>query len=172
MLSRAVAGTIRGRVVFCIPGSTPAVTLATKTLIVPGDSSHPLPRKQITLFLVFVPEKQIWLQAHNKLAQVGRALLHPLFTDIQQRDSLQYQIPDTILARRHDLFRCDIEKGGKPGGFLLKNMHSSGSPPNCMCTARSLQIPSACRAAADVQVVFAVVEAKRDGRTALPGPGA
>ncbi|MGD0534832.1 MAG: MogA/MoaB family molybdenum cofactor biosynthesis protein [Methanoregula sp.] len=35
MLSRAVAGTIRGRVVFCIPGSTPAVTLATKTLIVP-----------------------------------------------------------------------------------------------------------------------------------------
>jgi molybdenum cofactor biosynthesis protein B len=35
MLSRAIAGTIRGRVVFCIPGSTPAVTLATKTLIVP-----------------------------------------------------------------------------------------------------------------------------------------
>jgi len=35
MLSRAVAGTIRGRVVFCIPGFTPAVTLATKTLIVP-----------------------------------------------------------------------------------------------------------------------------------------
>ena len=35
MLSRAIAGTIHGRVVFCIPGSTPAVTLATKTLIVP-----------------------------------------------------------------------------------------------------------------------------------------
>ena len=35
MLSRAIAGTIRGRVIFCIPGSTPAVTLATKTLIVP-----------------------------------------------------------------------------------------------------------------------------------------
>ncbi|WP_424733490.1 MogA/MoaB family molybdenum cofactor biosynthesis protein [Methanoregula sp.] len=35
MLSRAIAGTIRGRVVFCIPGSTPAVTHATKTLIVP-----------------------------------------------------------------------------------------------------------------------------------------
>ena len=35
MLSRAIAGTIKGRVVFCIPGSTPAVTLATKTLIVP-----------------------------------------------------------------------------------------------------------------------------------------
>lgn len=35
MLSRAIAGTIQGRVVFCIPGSTPAVTLATKMLIVP-----------------------------------------------------------------------------------------------------------------------------------------
>ncbi|MGA2699107.1 MAG: MogA/MoaB family molybdenum cofactor biosynthesis protein [Methanoregula sp.] len=35
MLSRAIAGTILGRVIFCIPGSTPAVTLATKTLIVP-----------------------------------------------------------------------------------------------------------------------------------------
>ena len=35
MLSRAIAGTIHGRAVFCIPGSTPAVTLATKTLIVP-----------------------------------------------------------------------------------------------------------------------------------------
>jgi molybdenum cofactor biosynthesis protein B len=35
MLSRAIAGTIRGRVVFCVPGSTPAVTLATKNLIVP-----------------------------------------------------------------------------------------------------------------------------------------
>jgi molybdenum cofactor biosynthesis protein B len=39
MLSRAIAGTIRGRVVFCIPGSTPAVTLATKMLIVP-EISH------------------------------------------------------------------------------------------------------------------------------------
>ena len=35
MLSRAIAGTIHGRVVFCIPGATSAVTLATKTLIVP-----------------------------------------------------------------------------------------------------------------------------------------
>ena len=35
MLSRAIAGTIHGRVIFCIPGSTPAVTLATKTLILP-----------------------------------------------------------------------------------------------------------------------------------------
>jgi len=35
MLSRAVAGTIRGRAIFCIPGSTAAVTLATKSLIVP-----------------------------------------------------------------------------------------------------------------------------------------
>jgi molybdenum cofactor biosynthesis protein B len=35
MLSRAVAGTIQGKAVFCIPGSTAAVTLATKTLIVP-----------------------------------------------------------------------------------------------------------------------------------------
>ncbi|HNX16822.1 MAG TPA: MogA/MoaB family molybdenum cofactor biosynthesis protein [Methanoregula sp.] len=35
MLSRAIAGTIHGHVVFCIPGSTPAVALATKTLIVP-----------------------------------------------------------------------------------------------------------------------------------------
>ena len=35
MLSRAITGTIHGRAVFCIPGSTPAVTLATKTLIVP-----------------------------------------------------------------------------------------------------------------------------------------
>ncbi|MEN6397141.1 MAG: molybdenum cofactor biosynthesis protein B [Methanoregula sp.] len=39
MLSRAIAGTIKGRVVFCIPGSTPAVTLATKKLIVP-EISH------------------------------------------------------------------------------------------------------------------------------------
>jgi len=35
MLSRAVAGIIGGSVVFCIPGSTPAVTLATKELILP-----------------------------------------------------------------------------------------------------------------------------------------
>jgi molybdenum cofactor biosynthesis protein B len=35
MLSRAIAGTSYGAVVFCIPGSTPAVTLATKELIVP-----------------------------------------------------------------------------------------------------------------------------------------
>jgi len=35
MLSRAVAGIRAGRAVFCIPGSTPAVTLAMKELIVP-----------------------------------------------------------------------------------------------------------------------------------------
>ena len=35
MLSRATAGIINGKAVFCIPGSTPAVTLATKELIVP-----------------------------------------------------------------------------------------------------------------------------------------
>lgn len=35
MLSRAVAGIIDGRAVFCIPGSTPAVTLATTELILP-----------------------------------------------------------------------------------------------------------------------------------------
>ncbi|MEI7856863.1 MAG: MogA/MoaB family molybdenum cofactor biosynthesis protein [Methanomicrobiales archaeon] len=35
MLSRAVAGIIDGKVIFCIPGSTPAVTLATKELILP-----------------------------------------------------------------------------------------------------------------------------------------
>ncbi len=35
MLSRAIAGTIHGNAVFCIPGSTAAVTLATKNLIVP-----------------------------------------------------------------------------------------------------------------------------------------
>lgn len=35
MLSRALAGTCHGRAIFCIPGSTPAVTLATKELIVP-----------------------------------------------------------------------------------------------------------------------------------------
>ena len=35
MLSRAVAGLIQGKAVFCIPGSTPAVTLATTELIIP-----------------------------------------------------------------------------------------------------------------------------------------
>ena len=35
LLSRAVAGTIRNRVVFCIPGSLPAVTLAMQKLIIP-----------------------------------------------------------------------------------------------------------------------------------------
>jgi molybdenum cofactor biosynthesis protein B len=35
MLSRAVAGIIDGKAVFCIPGSTPAVTLATTELILP-----------------------------------------------------------------------------------------------------------------------------------------
>jgi molybdenum cofactor biosynthesis protein B len=35
MLSRALAGTCHGKVIFCLPGSTPAVTLATKELIVP-----------------------------------------------------------------------------------------------------------------------------------------
>lgn len=35
MLSRAVAGISNGKAVFCIPGSTPAVTLATTDLIVP-----------------------------------------------------------------------------------------------------------------------------------------
>lgn len=35
MLSRAVAGIIGGKAVFCIPGSTPAVTLATSELILP-----------------------------------------------------------------------------------------------------------------------------------------
>lgn len=35
MLSRAVAGTCNGKAIFCIPGSTPAVTLATTELIVP-----------------------------------------------------------------------------------------------------------------------------------------
>jgi len=35
MLSRAVAGIIEGKAVFCIPGSTPAVTLATNDLIIP-----------------------------------------------------------------------------------------------------------------------------------------
>ena len=35
LLSRAVAGTIRNRVIFCIPGSLPAVTLAMEKLILP-----------------------------------------------------------------------------------------------------------------------------------------
>jgi molybdenum cofactor biosynthesis protein B len=35
MLSRAVAGVRHGKVIFCIPGSTPAVTLALNELIVP-----------------------------------------------------------------------------------------------------------------------------------------
>lgn len=35
MLSRAIAGIIAGKAVFCIPGSTPAVTLATTELILP-----------------------------------------------------------------------------------------------------------------------------------------
>jgi molybdopterin adenylyltransferase len=35
MLSRATAGIYNGKAIFCIPGSTPAVTLATKELIVP-----------------------------------------------------------------------------------------------------------------------------------------
>ncbi len=35
MLSRTVAGIIGGKAVFCIPGSTPAVTLATSDLILP-----------------------------------------------------------------------------------------------------------------------------------------
>ena len=35
MLSRAIAGVSDGKAIFCIPGSTPAVTLATKELIVP-----------------------------------------------------------------------------------------------------------------------------------------
>jgi molybdopterin adenylyltransferase len=39
MLSRAVAGICNGKAVFCIPGSTPAVTLATTELIVP-EISH------------------------------------------------------------------------------------------------------------------------------------
>lgn len=35
ILSRAIAGTIRGKVVFCTPGSTGAVTLAMKEIILP-----------------------------------------------------------------------------------------------------------------------------------------
>ncbi len=35
MLSRAIAGIISEKAIFCIPGSTPAVTLATKELILP-----------------------------------------------------------------------------------------------------------------------------------------
>ncbi len=35
MLSRALAGICHKKAVFCIPGSTPAVTLATTELIIP-----------------------------------------------------------------------------------------------------------------------------------------
>lgn len=35
MLSRAIAGVISEKAIFCIPGSTPAVTLATRELILP-----------------------------------------------------------------------------------------------------------------------------------------
>jgi molybdenum cofactor biosynthesis protein B len=35
MLSRAIAGICNGKVIFCIPGSTAAVTLATRDLILP-----------------------------------------------------------------------------------------------------------------------------------------
>ncbi len=35
MLSRALAGICHKKAIFCIPGSTPAVTLATKELIIP-----------------------------------------------------------------------------------------------------------------------------------------
>jgi molybdenum cofactor biosynthesis protein B len=35
ILSRAIAGIIQEKVIFCIPGSTPAVTLATRELILP-----------------------------------------------------------------------------------------------------------------------------------------
>ncbi|MCK9593925.1 MAG: MogA/MoaB family molybdenum cofactor biosynthesis protein [Methanoregula sp.] len=35
MLSRSIAGVSGGKAIFCIPGSTPAVTLATKELIIP-----------------------------------------------------------------------------------------------------------------------------------------
>jgi len=35
MLSRAIAGVSNGKAIFCIPGSTPAVTLATTELIAP-----------------------------------------------------------------------------------------------------------------------------------------
>ena len=35
MLSRALAGICHRKAIFCIPGSTPAVTLATKELIIP-----------------------------------------------------------------------------------------------------------------------------------------
>jgi molybdopterin adenylyltransferase len=35
LLSRAIAGIISGRAIFCIPGSTKAVSLATRELIVP-----------------------------------------------------------------------------------------------------------------------------------------
>ena len=39
MLSRAVAGTYRDLIVFCTPGSTPAVRLAMDKLVVP-ELSH------------------------------------------------------------------------------------------------------------------------------------
>jgi molybdenum cofactor biosynthesis protein B len=48
MLSRAIAGICNGKAVFCIPGSTPAVTLATTELIVPEIThilSHAMMRK-------------------------------------------------------------------------------------------------------------------------------
>ena len=35
MLSRAIAGIIAGKAVFCIPGSTGAVKLAVESLIIP-----------------------------------------------------------------------------------------------------------------------------------------
>jgi molybdopterin adenylyltransferase len=35
LLSRAIAGVLSGKAIFCIPGSTPAVSLATKELIIP-----------------------------------------------------------------------------------------------------------------------------------------
>ena len=35
MLSRALAGVCHKKAIFCIPGSTPAVTLATNELIIP-----------------------------------------------------------------------------------------------------------------------------------------
>lgn len=48
----------------------------------------------------------------------SRLVKYLLFTDIQQCDPLKHQIPDAIMPRRSDLFRCDIEKGHQPGGFL------------------------------------------------------
>ena len=40
MLSRALAGICHQKVIFCIPGSTPAVTLATKELYYSRNSTH------------------------------------------------------------------------------------------------------------------------------------